>query len=90
MLLLPMLRHSGVCVHACLVQAFQLFERHLEVVPDQSSHVPLSRGEEAGRLFVGGEQLVAPLAFHAGRLSYSLSQTVPNNMAVAAAREMAG
>ena len=64
MLLLPMLRHSGVCVHACLVQAFQLFQRHLEVVPDQSSHVPLSRGEEADRAFVGVEQFEARSADH--------------------------
>ena len=64
MLLLPMFRHSGVCVHAGLVQAFQLFERHLEVVPDQSSHVPLSRREEADRAFVGVEQFEARSTDH--------------------------
>jgi len=64
MLLLPMFRHGGVCAHAGLVQAFQLLERHLKVVPDQSSHVPLSRGEEADRAFVDVEQFEARSADH--------------------------
>jgi len=64
MLLLPMFRHSGVCLHAGLVQAFQLFERQLEVVPDQSSHVPLSRRKEADRAFVSVEQFEARSADH--------------------------
>jgi hypothetical protein len=50
--------------HAGLVQSFQLFERYLEVVPDQSSHVPLSRREEADRAVVGVEQFEARSTDH--------------------------
>jgi hypothetical protein len=66
MVLQPMLRHSGVCIKTRLVQQSQLIQRHLEVVPNHSSHVPLSRREDPDRVFVSREQFVTPLAIHAG------------------------
>ena len=62
--LTPMCRHSSVGIHAGLVQAYQLLRRHLKVVSNQPSNLPLSSREEADRVFVGREELVAPIATH--------------------------
>jgi len=66
MILTPMFRQSIVGIFASLSQAFQFFQRQRKVAPVRSSKLSPSIGEDADRVLVVCQQVVAPFAAQHG------------------------